>query len=519
VRLGSGYIAAAFTKRIPITTPSSQKLRWLLFFALAALALLVRLPQLAQRPMHTDEAVNAYITGQLLAGEAYHYDNVDRHGPALYALAVPLAWLAGAKDLPTLDETTLRLGPVLVGALTVLLFALIVPETGLAAALIAALLWAVAALPVFYSRYFIHETLFSATTFGFLLGGWRWLNTASLAGAALTGLTAALLLAGKETAVLSFAGAAAAVAWWWFERRWLRNEHSGNPAPVFIRWKAVALALGFFLVAVALLFSWGGQNWQALADLFRAGPHTLNRAAGQGHEKPAAYYLQLIGHGWSGRAFLVLTLFGAASVAVDGWRTFRRLPRHPLALRLCLVYALAIGVIYSAIPYKTPWLALNLWLPWSVLAAVGAAALWRSARFVAVRAGLVLGAASVLLATGYDTRQWVFCKLDSEKNPYAYSQPGEDLLRLQEFFSAPPRQDAHIAVIGADAWPLPWYLRHCPRVGYWQPGQDPGQADYYITLPDAAEQLQPKLPGWRPDLYGVRPGVLLVVWLPPDFQP
>ena len=147
MRLGSGYIAAAFTKRIPITTPSSQKLRWLLFFALAALALLVRLPQLAQRPMHTDEAVNAYITGQLLAGEAYHYDNVDRHGPALYALAVPLAWLAGAKDLPTLDETTLRLGPVLVGALTVLLFALIVPETGLAAALIAALLWAVAALP------------------------------------------------------------------------------------------------------------------------------------------------------------------------------------------------------------------------------------------------------------------------------------------------------------------------------------------------------------------------------------
>jgi hypothetical protein len=286
------------------------------------------------------------------------------------------------------------------------------------------------------------------------------------------------------------------------------------------------VALGVFAATLVLLFTWGGQNWQALADLFHAGTHTLKRAGGEGHEKPAWYYLQLLGHGWSGRAFLALTLFGATSVAADCWRVLRPNPRHsspvtrhPRSLRLCLVYALAITAIYSAIPYKTPWLALNLWLPWSVLAAVGAVALWHATRLTAVRAGLVLGAAFVLLATGHDTRTWVFRKLDSERNPYTYSQTGEDLLRLQEFFSAPARREALIAVVGADAWPLPWYLRHCPRVGYWQPGQDPGAADYYITLPEAAEQMQPKLPGWRPDLYGVRPGVLLVVWLPPEPQP
>jgi hypothetical protein len=31
--------------------------------------------------MHTDEAVNAYIVGQLLAGGRFSYDPQDRHGP------------------------------------------------------------------------------------------------------------------------------------------------------------------------------------------------------------------------------------------------------------------------------------------------------------------------------------------------------------------------------------------------------------------------------------------------------
>ncbi|MEI9866248.1 MAG: hypothetical protein WDN00_17170 [Limisphaerales bacterium] len=40
------------------------------------------------------------------------------------------------------------------------------------------------------------------------------------------------------------------------------------------------------------------------------------------------------------------------------------------------VYALLIFVIYSVIPYKTPWLALNFWLPLSVLAGIGVEWLW-----------------------------------------------------------------------------------------------------------------------------------------------
>jgi len=65
--------------------------------------------------MHTDEAVNAYIVGQLLAGEPFTYDPVDRHGPLLAALALPLARIQGAKTFSDLTESELRLTTVLAG--------------------------------------------------------------------------------------------------------------------------------------------------------------------------------------------------------------------------------------------------------------------------------------------------------------------------------------------------------------------------------------------------------------------
>ena len=71
---------------------SSRWIRSLPFILLALLGLAVRLPQLGNRPMHTDEAINGYIVGQLLAGQPYLYDPQDRHGPSLSALALPLAY-------------------------------------------------------------------------------------------------------------------------------------------------------------------------------------------------------------------------------------------------------------------------------------------------------------------------------------------------------------------------------------------------------------------------------------------
>ena len=71
-----------------------------------------------------------------------------------------------------------------------------------------------------------------------------------------------------------------------------------------------------------------------------------------------------------------------------------------------------------------------------------------------------------------------------------------------------------IAVIASDPWPLPWYLRHFNQTGFWQPGQQVPDADFYVTSTEAADQYADRLRGFRPDFFGSRPGVLILLWLP-----
>jgi len=71
-----------------------------------------------------------------------------------------------------------------------------------------------------------------------------------------------------------------------------------------------------------------------------------------------------------------------------------------------------------------------------------------------------------------------------------------------------------IAVVAADPWPLPWYLRKFERVGFWQPGQDPGEADIYITSAQAAETIEDKLKDRFPEFFGLRPEVVIILWPP-----
>lgn len=477
--------------------------------------------------MHTDEAINAYITGHLLTGGAYHYDPQDRHGPALYALALPLARLCGAKNLASLTETTVRLGPILTGTLAVFLFLPLVQELGLGIAFIAALLWAIAPLPLYYSRYFIHETMFVAATLGLLTSGWRWLNTGSVLAAVLAGFWAALMLACKETAVLSFAAAFAAGMVWLLLQRTQRTDviprlfalsggfidknivwqpEERRTVSASRRWTGLGLALGFALVLLLLFYSWGGRNWSGVSDLARAMPRFVNRAGGEGHEKAWWYYLRLLVDGWSGWCLCLLAVIGAITALSS---------RFSGALACWFVYGVAITIIYSVIPYKTPWLALNLFLPLAVLAGAGLMTLCGFLQKTGTVWPIAALAAVLLLLIGHDTRQRVFRDPSDEKNPYAYAHTGEDITRLPERLDQLVRPQSTIAVIEADPWPLPWYLRKYPRVGYWQPGQTPGPASFYLTSTDLPDSLKDRLKGWRYEFFGVRPGVLLLLWTPP----
>ncbi len=486
----------------------SRWMRWAVFVLLALLGLLLRLPQLDARPMHTDEAVNAYIVGQLLAGEIYTYDPHDRHGPTLAALALPLARMHGAKAFSDLTESELRLTAVLAGTVTILLFGAAVEIFGFVPCLIAALLFACAPLPVYYDRYFIHESLFAAATFGLILASWRACTRHSAGQAALAGACAALMLASKETAVLHFFALAAAAFVFWLWN--LRGKNLGS----FWRPKAALAAVAVFLLVSVMLFTWFGSNSKALAELLQAVPNFLARAGGQGHQKPFWYYAQLLTGGWSGGLICALACIGF-------FQTARK--RDPSPYGFLAYYAVFLAVIYCLIPYKTPWLALNFWLPIALFAGLAIESLWRMpakhpALRIAIPAFCILLGTITALSIAHDTRQRVFAHPADETNPYAYAQTSEDLLGLPAEIAELARQDAlaspRIAVIASDPWPLPWYLRHFSQVGFWQPGQQLEGADFYITSTEDEEQYGDRLQGFRPEFFGVRPGVLIVLWSP-----
>jgi uncharacterized protein (TIGR03663 family) len=489
-----------------MATPSYWP-RWLAFFVIALLGLAVRLPQLDARPMHTDEAVNGYIVGQLLAGQSFTYDPQDRHGPALVALALPLARMQGARSFADLTEAKLRLTSVVAGIITILLFGFAVETFGVGPCLLAALLFALAPLPVYYDRYFIHESLLCTATLGLILSGLRACKTHTVPHAALAGACAALMFACKETAMLHvFALAAAACV---FKLRNLRDTSCAS----FSSWGPLLAAVGTFLVSVVILFTWFGRNGMGLSALLRIVPDVLARAAGQGHQKAFWFYGQLLASGWSGGFLCILACLGLLI-------SIRKRDASPYVL--LSYYALFISAIYSLIPYKTPWLALDLWLPLALLAARAIELLWGRAamklsRRTAIPAVCIFAGLSGFLIA-HDTRQRVFLHPADETNPYAYAQTSDDILGLSAEIAdlahrnriATPR----IAVIAPDPWPLPWYLRHFDQVGFWQPGQQVADADFYVTSPEAADQYADRLRKFHPEFFGVRPGALILLWSP-----
>jgi len=486
---------------------ASRWARWTAFFIVALIGLALRLPKLSARPMHTDEAVNAYIVGQLLANAPFIYDPQDRHGPALAALALPMVRAQGAKSFSDLTESELRIVPVLAGTITILLFGTAAEMFGFIPSLLAAILFAVAPLPVYYDRYFIHESLFCAATFGLILSAWRASQTRSARQAALAGVCAALMLASKETALLHFfALAAAAIVF--------RFTIARETGPMRHRqWKTIFIAAISFLLLSTVLFTWFGRNWKNLPALFHAAPHLFARAAGQGHEKPFWYFGRLLVAGWSGGLLVAFACVGLFII-------IRRRDGSPY--QWLAYYGLLIAIIYSLIPYKTPWLALNLWLPLTLLAASAVESLWRwcTTKFPrrATIPALWMLAALTGVLIAHDTRQRVFAYPADENNPYAYSQTSEDILALPTEIADLARKNGivtpRITLIAADPWPLPWYLRHFSQVGFWQPGQQVGDADFYITSTEAADQYADRFRMFRPEFFGVRPGVLVLLWSP-----
>jgi uncharacterized protein (TIGR03663 family) len=497
----------------PIGAPASYSKRpgsrWAapgVFAVIVILAAALRLPALDVRPMHADEAVHAAKFGRLLEQGLYQYDPNEYHGPTLYYLSLIPARVRGTVRYADLDEITLRSVPAVIGVLLVAAHLLLVPVVGFRPAVLAGLLAAVSPAMVYYSRYYIQETLLVAFSFGAIVSICRYVQRPRAAWAIAAGTSVGMMAATKETWVIAFGSMVIASIFAWA----LEHGHQTQPSLRDRRNAMVHLAAAALCaIAVAgVCYSSFFRHPRGIVDSVAAYTTYLGRAGGGSfHVHPWHYYLGFLlfsgSEGapvWTEAAILGLAAVGVVvAVTRDGVAgSDRRLPVFLAA------YTVLMVVIYTAIPYKTPWCVLGFLHAAILMAGVGGSR-WLASAPTPLKTALVAACFGAAVAhLGWQAWAASTRFASDPRNPYVYAHTGTgvfDIVRRVEGLSQvhSARSGMPIEVISSkNLWPLPWYLRRFSAVRWETAPVNHGMdAPVILATPDVESAVRTKLYEWR----------------------
>jgi len=441
--------------------------------ALLVAAAALRFHDLPARVMHTDEAVHAVTVGRMLAGEAFRYDPKDFHGPVLHYATLPVAWLRGQRTFADLDEWTLRGVPAAFGVLLVFLpFAFRRELGGLPGAVLAAWFTALCPMMVFFSGYYIMEMLFVGFLGLFGLAAWRWAENGSRNWLLVAGVCLGVLHATKETFVLHVAAMAVAAI-----LAGGRGSLRATPAFLKTHWKEMAGAVLVAFLVSAVLLTHGFRNPGAVLDGLRTYLLYFQRADGSaaGHAQPWSFYFSTL-FAWkpSSAGFLFSEIGLLALGTYGGLRAF--LGRHEDARsarfqRITALYTLITVIVYSLIPYKTPWSFLGTVHGLAILSATGLAA-WAprgpipAAKRVATWTGGILAALALAAWTTHALActQRIRSSPADPAQPYVYGHTSQGFLALVAKIDQLEACEGRLLELWVaeeeNGWPMPWYRRH-----------------------------------------------------------
>jgi uncharacterized protein (TIGR03663 family) len=509
----------------------------------------MRVTQLEQRPMHGDEANQAVRAGTLLEQGVYHYDPADHHGPVLYYAALPFC-RASTRVFAETTEFNFRLVPLFFSMLTLLLMLGLYRSDGRGlfstpmGAFIAVALVAVSPAMNYYSRFFIQETMLVTFLTGILVCAVRYVgpisSRAKMAYAGGLGCSLGLALATKETVVLSIAaGALALVLTCGFKR--IRDAWCWRDALIVVGGAGV---VAFLFYSSFLTYPRGAYD----AVFSTIGTYFKRATAVPEHQHAWNFYLKFLfgwrygkGPVWSEVGVLVIPIGVAVLAPVIRWGVaMKNQAADDLTpqMRWTLFVACYTGVLtllYSAIPYKTPWCILSFLQGFLLLAAVGIDMLHHELRH-SKKWGFIVGTIGVILlygGVGYllnlrleKSRKACFTYSADIRNPYVYAHTGMDAMKLVESIEHAAMMkkgqgmyeiSIAIAAPASDYWPLPWYLRKYTNVGYWSSVADiPAEfkPDILIVSADQGDQTERCIgKNAQSNFFGIRPGTLLILFV------
>ncbi|MBM4404771.1 MAG: TIGR03663 family protein [Chloroflexi bacterium] len=217
----------------------------ILWFALFALALTLRLWNLDARAVHYDESIHSYDAWKLFRGEGYNHSPWS-HGPIQYMM--------GATGLFLFGDTFAapRVMPALFGAALVLMPLLLRSRMGKWGALCAGAFIAVSPSLLYFSRFLREDPFVLVWDFGLIVCLWRYLDSKKNRYLYIGALLLALSFSTKETAFIHFAILVSFLAVWWLRAFFTDSE---DAARVSGGWfiLILALALPLFSAAVGAL--------------------------------------------------------------------------------------------------------------------------------------------------------------------------------------------------------------------------------------------------------------------------
>jgi uncharacterized protein (TIGR03663 family) len=484
---------------------------WMLAAAsTVAVATALRSSFLSLKPLHNDEGVNGFFLLRLFRQGVYRYDPANYHGPALYYIAYAIGcageWLHGNG----LSTFLLRLGPALFGVAAVVLVLKLRRDIGRAGSLAAAALLALSPGAVYFSRDFIHESQFVFFTAGTVFAFRRYQEEGRTSALWLAALCCGLLFASKETAAISLIVLliAAGLTALYSGARSAGVGTSGSLRSrrplgrTLVPW---TVAILIFVAVNLALYSSFGTNPGGVADALRSLGFWTKTAA---KDQRYPWYTYVAWMAKEDPVILALSVVG-------GLLSLRR-----KANRFTLFASLwGFGLLaaYSLVPYKTPWLMLNMLLPLALVSGAAVEWLCQAGRLGSTRRATATAAVAIaLLLSGWQCLRLNFWRYDDPSHPYVYVQTRRGFLELpvtvDRLSARYHGHDSTIAVLTPDYWPVPWYLRDYTKAGYWAKIK-PVDDDLVIVSGAQETLMGGLLRGYdRVGAFPSRPGVDLVLF-------
>jgi len=476
--------------RSPQTRDISDRTWLICSLLIMAVGAVLRLYNLSLVPFHHDEGVNGNFLVRLVREGYYHYDPANYHGPTLYYFSAIIPWILrllfgqSAQNNYGLNTVTVRLVPALFGLGTIWLVLLLRRRIGTVGTLCAAALLAVSPGAVYLSRYFIHEMLFVFFTLGVVVAGLKYFEAGNPIYLLLASVSAALLFATKETAVISVAVLAIALAtthlYLWLRNRFFhenqrdrkqrRSELGRKTSPQTSAVERLGGPTKLALLGLIAIIVFVGLNVLFYSSFFTNYPKGIydavktfefwTKTGKEAHVHPITTYVW-----WLFRQEPPLIFFGTIGAALIVWK-----PRNAFALFSAL-WAFGLLAAYSLIRYKTPWLVLNFVVPLALISGYALQVLydWGLGEIRLIIAIMLLAVA----ISGYKTVDLNFFNYDNdaESYVYVYAHTRREMLALVDEIEKVAERTKRgnktgITIVSPDYWPLPWYLRDYTGVGY-----------------------------------------------------